>query len=675
MELDSEMNIEQTDGSSRSADPSDSQTQADRKNLSPPDRKRKPSFLIVGLVAITVLVGIPLADDFGASFDEPYAAALGSQTVAAYLTMTAPSEFSDNNRWYGPIYSSAREVVTEVVEAIIPRWVTYDVGHYVYFLSLPIAIASLYFIAQRWTSRIAALAATLLFATQPLIFGHAFINPKDTPFLAFFLASIALGLHMVDKMDQRGLWAGSPNNPSTWSEIGDAAKLHFADISWSKKAIFSVLLLLAILFTAELIALQQWIYPGFIQLVRSAYQGQAWAPINRLFSTIAGSGTEVSVELYVNKAGVYFESAKRALSVLSFAPALMVAAIMVVPLARFIQPKGLLRAVLASALALGLASSIRVVAPFAGLIVSAIAILKARKGSLLPLTIYWVIAVIVAYATWPYLWGAPVQRFWESFQAMSGFDQELQVLFDGTVRSSLDMPRNYVPYSLGIQLTEPVLLLAIAGLVIGVDQIVRRSEGWYEKILMGAWALIPLTAAAISPPSSYDNARQYLFILPPIFLFASLAIDALFRAVKSKTTIAVAIVIILLPGILGIVRLHPYEYVYHNSLVGGVSGAFRRYEQDYWLTSYREAIEIVNEEAPLSATVYIWGPWDLAWHLAREDLIPITDPASALDPEEVDFIIVSTRANADIPFQQGTEQVGDVTISGATLSYVLKVLK
>jgi len=36
---------------------------------------------------------------------------------------------------------------------------------------------------------------------------------------------------------------------------------------------------------------------------------------------------------------------------------------------------------------------------------------------------------------------------------------------------------------------------------------------------------------------------------------------------------------------------------------------------------------------------------------------------------------VSTRANADIPFQQGTEQVGDVTISGATLSYVLKVLK
>jgi hypothetical protein len=42
------------------------------------------------------------------------------------------------------------------------------------------------------------MGAVLLFSTQPLIWGHAFINPKDIPFMAFFLGSIALGFQMVD---------------------------------------------------------------------------------------------------------------------------------------------------------------------------------------------------------------------------------------------------------------------------------------------------------------------------------------------------------------------------------------------------------------------------------------------------------------------------------------------
>jgi hypothetical protein len=67
----------------------------------------------------------------------------------------------------------------------------------------------------------------------------------------------------------------------------------------------------------------------------------------------------------------------------------------------------------------------------------------------------------------------------------------------------------------------------------------------------------------------YDNFRQIFFILPPIFLMAGVALEA----IKNVKWQAALIVICLLPSAFGIVSLHPYEYMYYNSFVGGVSGA------------------------------------------------------------------------------------------------------
>lgn len=39
-----------------------------------------------------------------------------------------------------------------------------------------------------------------------------------------------------------------------------------------------------------------------------------------------------------------------------------------------------------------------------------------------------------------------------------------------------------------------------------------------------------------------------------------------------------------------IVRLHPYEYVYFNRLVGGLPGAQARFETEYWGASYTEGL-------------------------------------------------------------------------------------
>ena len=49
-------------------------------------------------------------------------------------------------------------------------------------------------------------------------------------------------------------------------------------------------------------------------------------------------------------------------------------------------------------------------------------------------------------------------------------------------------------------------------------------------------------------------------------------------------------------------QLHPYENLSYNSLVGGLPGAYRRYDMDYWFNSMPEAIRRLEaylmEKAP-----------------------------------------------------------------------------
>ena len=67
-----------------------------------------------------------------------------------------------------------------------------------------------------------------------------------------------------------------------------------------------------------------------------------------------------------------------------------------------------------------------------------------------------------------------------------------------------------------------------------------------------------------------------------------------------------------MPGWLASFHLHPYQYIYYNSFIGGPQGAFRRYETDYWMTSFREATAYVNSVAPENARLIVWGAVDSA---------------------------------------------------------------
>jgi hypothetical protein len=131
-----------------------------------------------------------------------------------------------------------------------------------------------------------------------------------------------------------------------------------------------------------------------------------------------------------------------------------------------------------------------------------------------------------------------------------------------------------------------------------------------------------------------------LFVLPAFFILAGLTLEKINALFRGKFAVVLFTLLLITPGFLGMLRLHPFEYTYYNIFVGGEGGAAYFYELDYWCTGYRQAIEFVNAEADDGARVLVSGPDHLARTFAREDLIIYADWESV---PEVDYALACSR--------------------------------
>lgn len=208
------------------------------------------------------------------------------------------------------------------------------------------------------------------------------------------------------------------------------------------------------------------------------------------------------------------------------------------------------------------------------------------------------LAWAVMVALWPWAHGGPLTRPIEALRLSARFPAELPVLFDGVFRAPDSLPRRYVPQYLLITIPPGhLLLLALGGLLA-----VRPPARWdaprvFVARLALVWFAAPVLAAVVRKPVLYDEIRHFLFVLPAGALLAGLGLDwAIARlAARAGARAGLAAALLLLP-LPSLVRLHPYQYTYFNGLAGGVGRAWRHYEADYWLSSYREAMEWINAQ-------------------------------------------------------------------------------
>ena len=299
---------------------------------------------------------------------------------------------------------------------------------------------------------------------------------------------------------------------------------------------------------------------------------------------------------------------------------------------------------------LGVTISIRLMGFLAGVIVFLYAyiILQYRRNSIFALLTYSGFALVISYLTWPYLWRDPFNNFYASYLVMTLHGWPGQVLFDGAIYDPTELPWLYLPTLFLYQLTEPFwLLIVIAVISLCFFPKIREKYEYKSFILLIAiWFLPIFFGVVLGKIRLYDNFRQILFVLPPLFVFAGFGYEFISHRLRRSYRTILA-VLLLLPGIISIVRLHPYQYVYYNSVLGGISNAHQRFETDYWGISVFDAVTYINETAPARSNVVIYGPADVVEMYIRTDLKHYEQYEAVVDKTNPTYIVFIVRMGSE----------------------------
>ncbi|MDD2922243.1 MAG: hypothetical protein PHQ36_08145, partial [Anaerolineales bacterium] len=267
--------------------------------------------------------------------------------------------------------------------------------------------------------------------------------------------------------------------------------------------------------------------------------------------------------------------------------------------------------------------------------------------------------------------------FIEAFGFMSDNPTQLPVLCNGQIYAADALPQRYLPILLSLTLTEPALILFAIGLIVAFFNLRPSTDHW-SLVAISLWFLIPFAYVVFLQPPMYDGYRHFLFMLPPIFIFAGFGFEKIFTSLqgiassqRAKALLAMTVSVILLaPAVYSAVQLHPYQYAYYNSLIGGTSGAFRKYETEYWLTCYKEAVEKFEQT---NVNLFVKREPYIAAYYANKN-ISIRDYRAEFGKiKSGDFVLVNTRTNEDIKTFRDAPVVLTVKRGGAIFCEVKQI--
>ena len=224
------------------------------------------------------------------------------------------------------------------------------------------------------------------------------------------------------------------------------------------------------------------------------------------------------------------------------------------------------------------------------------------------------VGYVIMIVAWP--WASldlfnPVRAIF----AFAHFHYPIRTLLDGQVYLMSDVPRWYEPDYLAIKLPLLVLIGAAAAVIWAAwsgfaPRAVARSKHASRDLNREVFAgtaladiavlvfiiVFPLFCQIVGRGPSFTGMRHFLFVVPPITALAGIGIHAGLCLVEARgRALGMAALAAVLAAFwldaTALVQLHPYEYLFYNSVVGGLPGASRRYETDYWVNIMPAAVK------------------------------------------------------------------------------------
>jgi hypothetical protein len=292
------------------------------------------------------------------------------------------------------------------------------------------------------------------------------------------------------------------------------------------------------------------------------------------------------------------------------------------------------------------------------------------------------LALLIMILAWPWAALSPLNPIRGLF-AFSEFHYAIRTMFAGRIYEMADVSRIYVPGYLLIR----VPLITLAGAAVAMSSLLWQPLGREpqqrrrELALVSLTIIVPLASEVLFHGPAFTGMRHFLFVLPPLAILAGVGFSELVDALEMKGRRLAAGVIALVGACFlwegaTLVRLHPYENLSYNALVGGLEGAFRRYDMDYWFNSMPEAIHrleaYLRTEKPLDETqpLKIYSVAVCGERLTFDRTVTLPQLQWDFRPawEDSDFFIATTHMNCDRDLDG--EIVGTVERSGVPIAYV-----
>lgn len=283
---------------------------------------------------------------------------------------------------------------------------------------------------------------------------------------------------------------------------------------------------------------------------------------------------------------------------------------------RFIQelPKVRLKTLIMTGITMGILFSIRagglIVFAYLGLFavvkfgLTLIDKKKDSKGHFMKYLMNGMIAVAIAYFIGVIFWPAALQDpFNHPLEALKNFEKfslvHVYEIFEGQRYYMKDYPWYYGPKMMAITL--PLFILSGVALFLAGLKWLRKKYDSSLLIILAFTIVFPIAYIIYKESALYNSWRHILFVLPSTAILAAIGWDYILQLKQKVVRIGTAVVLAGLMGMTGIwmVKNHPYEYMYYNEIVGGVKGAFGKYELDYWCQTPKEAIQWIHENVDL----------------------------------------------------------------------------
>lgn len=610
------------------------------------------------VVIINICIGLFIFQDYGISIDELRDQRTAETSLKVYLNPrnTEPLNKLPVSKYYGISQSMIFNLFSKFFSSFLN--VDYSSArHYSYYLTFQYGIIAFYYLAKRFVPPWHAFVGTLLLMTQPFFWGHAFINSKDIPLFSIFLLAIVTGFNMVDRFEDK---IGSIHR-NFIEGIHKKYPYVMEKYNTKKKYIFviSSLLLITLIFHTQISSV---IY----NLITHIYYMPENPLMDKLLSLIFENRYSISAEAYAQKAAVLFDNNYiYAIIIALFLVVFLIFPKIILLLSKYVYSVLKMPHLWIASITWGICMSTRIIGFVAGGMVGLYYLLKIKKRPLLPLFLYTIIASIVLYLSWPFLWHYGIPGLIKSLFILTDFPWDGEILFNGKI-IGLPLPRVYIPTLMIIKYTIPFLLLAFFGLCISLIN-TKIIEDKAQFFIILCWFFIPLCVILAFNVTIYKS-RQLMFITPPLFLLASIALSYVSNLVNKRWIYIIIIIITLAPGIFSIISLHSYQYIYYNGIVGGIKGASRNYELDYWLTSSKDAAFYINNNAPYGAKV--GGPNTALPYLRKDIKYFLPEGENYSFREKVNYVILPTKGNTDIRFYTDAEDVYEVLINGVRLTVI-----